>query len=75
MENSKELSKGEIFFKSLKKRDLVKSYFNPEKIFEVKGEERLNGNGQTEKLIKATNFEKKLYWITSIDCNRNTIML
>ena len=63
------------FFESLKAKQLIRSYFNPEKIFEVKEGERENKNGEKEKLIEATNFEKREYWITEIDCNAQSIML
>ncbi len=63
------------FFESLKAKQLIRSYFNPEKIFEVKEGERENKNGEKEKLIEATNFEKREYWITEIDCNAKSIML
>ena len=63
------------FFESLLPGQLIRSFFNPEKNFEVKKGERKNKNGKKEKLVEAINFEKREYWITEIDCNAKTIML
>ncbi len=63
------------FFESLEPGKLVKSYFNPEKIFEVKEGKKENKKGQEQKLVQATNFEEKEYWITETDINACTIML
>jgi hypothetical protein len=65
------LSTQKQFFQSLKKGQLIRSYFNSEKIFEATGEERLNSKDELEKQIKGCNFQKKEYWITEIDCCSN----
>lgn len=63
------------FFDSLLPGQFVRSYFNPEKIFEVKEGTRKNLQGQEEKQIQTTNFDQKEHWITEMECNAKTIML